>query len=169
MQVEVKVEPSVWRGGGPAHLQLILWAVATLGHLDCALQKHRVTWYHLLTEKAEAQKGQQLLHSPARVMPTLAPSISSQRAGKFALSLWVSRGGKVVLAKPGLETGRWPGTGLERVTESTLPPQSCSPANLPRVVPSSKLSFVCALYSEPQRKRPPVMAFVWSLRHLSSC
>lgn len=167
MQVEVKVEPSVWRGGGPAHPQLILWAVAVLGHLDRAVQKHRVTWYHLFTEKAEAQKGQQRLHSPARVTPTLAPSISSQRAGEFALSLWVSCGGKVGLAKPGLETGRWPGTGLETVMESTLSPQSCSPANLPRVVPSSELSFVCALYSEPRRRRPPVVASVWSLHHLS--
>lgn len=72
------------------------------------------------TEQSEAGKGQRCLHSPARVTPTLAPPVSSQRAGAFALSPWMSCRGHVVPAKPGLETGRWLVTGLGRVTECTL-------------------------------------------------
>lgn len=95
-------------------------------------------------------------------MPTVAPSVSSQRAGEFALSFRVSWRGKPVPTKPDPETGRWPGEFGESYRICSSPP-----ILLPY---KSQGDFQAGLCLSPGRAhdwRLPFMAFVWSLCCLS--
>lgn len=72
-------------GSPPAHLELTPSAGAVPGCPDHTVQRHRVTWHHLLTEEPEARKGWQSLHSPAGMMTLTLARLSHPRVQENSL------------------------------------------------------------------------------------